>query len=454
MNEVFECSVSLPVPAARAMAWHERPGALVRLTPPWERVEIIHHPGNLRDGSRAELRSRWGLLWLPWSVEHYGYEKGRQFCDRQMAGPFAQWEHQHLFEDDGAGGCVLTERIHYRLPGGPLGRLARGHVRRRLERLFAYRHEVTRTDLALPRASRGRVLVSGASGLLGRMLVPFLQTQGWQVDRLVRRSARAADEIEWIPTSGLVHWPVNYYCDAVIHLAGENLAGGRWNSTRRAVLHQSRIAGTRTLVDALGQLARPPRVLLSASAIGYYGDRGEEPMNEDSASGTGFLADLCAEWEGQAQEAERLGLRVVCLRTGIVLTQEGGALAKLLPLYRIGLGGPLGRGDMWQSWIGREDWLRVVRLALVDDSLHGSVNLVTPEPLRQRDWARTLGRVLCRPAAVPTPPTLLRLLYGELADEALLASVRVKPGVLLNRGFEFLHPSLENALRHVLGRQP
>ncbi len=452
MSQVFQRQVQIDRPVADVFAWHERPGALARLTPPWEQVEVITAARGVTDGERVVLKSKVGPAWLTWEVAHFDYRRNEQFCDRQIQGPFAHWEHFHRFADDGHGGCVLTDEIHYALPGGGAGALAAGPVEKRLEQMFRYRHAITKSDLELPPQAAGRVLISGASGLIGSALGPFLQTQGWQVDRLVRRASRAPDEIEWDPTTAMINWPERYHCDAVIHLGGAGIADGRWTRKRRETLERSRIESTRTLVNGLRQLTDLPAVFLSGSAIGIYGDRGDAVLTEQSERGQGFLADLCRDWEAEADSAATLGIRTVKLRTGLVMTPAGGALGKLLPVFKSGLGGPLGDGNFWQSWISIDDWLRAIRALLGAEGASGPVNVVAPEPVTQREFATVLGQVLSRPAVVPTPAFAVKLAFGQMADEALLASTRVDPAALRDLSFEFLHPSLENALRHVLGR--
>lgn len=448
----FQREVRIARPAAEVFAWHERPGALERLTPPWQQVKLVKASDGVTDGQRVVLKSKMGPAWITWEVEHFDYVAGQQFCDRQIAGPFASWEHVHRFSDDGNGGCILSDEIEYTLPGGAVGAMAAGQVEARLDQMFAYRHAVTKADLEMIAPPPGHVLISGASGMIGSTLVPFLKTQGWKVDRLVRRASNSSGEISWNPRAGTIDWPEDYRCDAVIHLAGANIAEGRWTAERRDILQRSRIESTRALIHGLKQLPELPGAFLSGSAIGIYGSRGDDEVAETSDRGEGFLAGLCQDWEAEADSAEALGMRTVKLRTGIVMTPAGGALAKLLPIFKSAMGGPLGDGRFWQSWISIDDWLRATLQILGDDAISGPVNLVAPEPVRQRDFATILGRVLNRPAVIPTPAFAVKLAFGQMADEALLASTRVQPAVLQAQSFEFLHPSLENALRHVLGR--
>jgi uncharacterized protein (TIGR01777 family) len=457
--EAFERRVVLPVSAARAFAWHESPGALERLTPPWEDVEVVERVGEaLRPGSRVRLRTRLGPWSMDWVAEHREYVPGRLFSDVALRGPFARWEHRHEFIDQADGTCVLRDQVEYVLPGGAAGRCLAGRmVRRRLEALFAWRQEVTRGDLQHGADHEGggtlRVLVSGASGLVGRALLPFLRTQGHEVVRLVRRRARAADEIEWDPESGKVDLRGAEGVDAVVHLAGAGIAEGRWTERRREILRASRVPATRRLAEALAGLSRPPRVVVGGSAIGFYGETGEAWVDEASAGGRGFLAELARDWEEAWEPLRGAGVRQVWLRTGVVLSPAGGALAKVLPAFRMGLGGPVGSGRQWWSWISIEDLIGVIGHALASPGLSGPLNAVAPGVVRNEEFARVLGRVLGRPALVPAPAWALRAALGRgLANEALLASQRVRPGVLEASGYRFRHERLEEALRRLLGR--
>ncbi len=295
-----------------------------------------------------------------------------------------------------------------------------------------------------------RIVVAGASGLIGQALVPALRAQGHQVTVLVRRVARNPDEQAWLPASAGLGAGALDDVDAVINLAGENLAGGRWTAARKAALWSSRTESTRCLVAAL-RAARPrTRVLVNASAVGFYGDRGEEELRETSAGGCGFLAELCAAWEREARRAEGVGVRVVCARFGVVVARQGGALARMLPAFRLGLGGRLGDGRAWLSWAALDDAVRALIAAVADDHWSGPVNLVAPSPVRNADWAATLGRVMHRPAIVPAPAWMLRLVLGELARATLLASTRVCPDKLQTGGFVFRQPELAPLLQREL----
>ncbi len=294
-----------------------------------------------------------------------------------------------------------------------------------------------------------RVLVTGATGLIGSHLVPALKREGHQVVRLGRRPG-AADFL-WDPLRGTLDARALEGVEAVVHLAGENI-GQRWTAQRRERIWRSRVEGARLLAEAIVASPSPPRVFVSASAVGYYGDRGQEPLDESSGPGTGFLADLCRAWEEAAQEATRAGTRVVNTRFGVVLSGRGGALARLLPLFRLGLGATLGSGRQFMSWVALDDAVAGLLFALSRDDLSGPVNVTAPNPVTNAEFTRTLARVLGRPAFLRVPAFALRLAMGRMADEALLMGQRVLPAKLQAAGFQFRYPELEAALRHVLGR--
>lgn len=304
-------------------------------------------------------------------------------------------------------------------------------------------------NAASPTGTR-QVLITGASGLIGTALAYRLQKAGLLVRRLVRRPPRSAEEIAWDPERGILPGRELEGLDAVVHLAGENVASGRWSRARMAAIRDSRVGGTALLAQRLADLARPPRVLVSASAIGYYGDRGEELLDESATAGQSFLAQVCAEWEASAQPARNAAIRVVHPRIGLVLATHGGALAKMLTPFRLGLGGRLGSGRQWMSWITLEDVVSILELSVLDESLKGPLNAVAPDPVRASEFTRSLARTLERPAFAHVPAFALRALVGRMAEDLLLASIRVEPRKLERLGFEWRQPTLEAALRDLL----
>jgi uncharacterized protein len=297
-----------------------------------------------------------------------------------------------------------------------------------------------------------KILVTGASGLIGTALVSSLTSSGHEVTRLVRRQLEPGEQAaHWDPVAGSIDASALEGLDAVVHLAGENIAE-RWTAAKKARIRDSRVKGTQLLCETLTRLSSPPKVLVSASAIGYYGDRGEETLTDDSPPGQGFLPEVCRAWEAATEPARQHGLRVVQLRLGVVLSAAGGALAKMLPPFRLGLGGVLGSGQQYMSWIALDDVVGVIQHALVTEALQGPTNAVAPRAVTNQEFTKTLGKVLGRPTAIPLPAFAARLMFGEMADELLLASARVQPTKLLASGYQFRYPELEAALQHVLTR--
>ena len=299
-----------------------------------------------------------------------------------------------------------------------------------------------------------RILVTGSRGMIGSALVRHLGESGDQVVRLVRDPAQnEADSIPWDPASGeLAHSRVEEF-DAVVHLAGHNLAAGRWTKARKAAIRDSRVRSTQLLCEALRRLDHPPEVLASASAIGIYGDRASEVLTEETSLGTGFLAEVCRQWEAATRPAAEVGIRVVHLRFAIVLTADGGALARMLLPFRMGLGGVVGNGQQYWSWIALEDALAAIRFVLVTGGVSGAANLAAPEPVTNREFTRTLGATLGRPTFFSIPAFVARTVFGEMADETLLASTRTMPAKLQANGFRFRHSRLAGTLRSLLQNQ-
>ena len=296
----------------------------------------------------------------------------------------------------------------------------------------------------------GRVLISGATGLIGAALSSDLLNQGRQITRLSRSSSARDGQVPWDPHQPISPAVVSGF-DAVVHLAGETIVG-RWTDAKKHAIRESRVLGTRHLSEALAKAAQPPRVFVCASAIGYYGDRGDEILREDSASGTGFLPEVCREWEAAAKAADDAGIRTAYTRFGIVLSRSGGALAKMLTPFRLGLGGNMGSGRQWWSWVALQDVVGAIEHVLKAEACRGPVNVVSPNPARNGEFTRVLGSVLSRPAVFPVPAFAARVALGQMADELLLASQRVEPAKLAATGYVFQQPELRGALQSALAR--
>ena len=446
----IEHSSVISHPQAEVFAWHTRPGAMPRLVPPWQPMKVLAETDSLATG-RAVLQLPGGVRWV---AQHDAAEFSppRRFVDElAFDGPMSWpprvigwWRHTHEFAYAGPGRTRVRDRVETPVPAAAL------------RSTFVYRHRQLADDLAAHRvaAEHGAtpmvVAVTGASGLVGSALTAFLTSGGHRVIRLVRRPARQPGERRWDPANPAPDLLTGV--DAVVHLAGASIAG-RFTDAHKRAIRDSRIEPTRRLAKAAADTDDGPTAFITASAIGIYGfDRGDEPLTETSRRGDGYLADVVADWEAATAAADEAGLRVVSVRTGIVQAARGGTLKLLRPLFAAGLGGRLGSGRQWLSWIGIDDLVDVYHRALWDDRLAGPVNAVAPHPVRNAGYTEALAGVLHRPAVLPVPSIGPRLLLGgqgvrELAE----ASQRVEPARLLDLGHRFRHPAVAAALAHQLG---
>ncbi len=448
----------MPVSARALFDWHEQPGAFERLSPGWQQAKVLSRTGGITDGSRVEVEVPilGGLVHQRMLMEHSGYVAGSRFVDTQMEGPFARWQHTHTMEPAADGSSVLVDQIDYELPMSPFGDLvAGGFVDHQLNQLFDFRHARTRTDLLrhLEFASQPRltVAITGGTGMIGTALTWLLRTGGHTVRWITRRPDAARGDIGWNPDAGVLDSASLQGVDAVIHLAGANV-GERWTPEHKRDIRSSRELGTRTLAAAILRMDTPPQCLVSTSAIGYYGDTGSMMIEESAGKGSGFLADVCEIWENETQSVAAAGIRVAIARTGIVLSPLGGALAKMLPAFQFGVGGPLGSGKQWMSWISLDDQVGALHHLLMNARCRGVFNLTAPNPVPNVDFVHTLGRVLQRPAILPVPGFVLSTIFGEMAQATILDGQRVLPSRLRETEFQFQLPSLEEALRFELGR--
>ena len=454
---VFEWRSTVPFSADDVYAWHARPGSFERLSPPWQFTRVVGRTGDMEHGGTLVFEYRTGPLRGRWVAVHGDAEPGRRFSDRQLHGPFEEWEHTHSFIPDGPERCVIEDHVEYRLPLGAAGDVFGGvPANRFLERLFRFRHERTLADLTRHAAHAGeprlRVGVTGATGLIGAQLVAFLESGGHTVARIGRGIPDRPGDVMWNPATGKLAAASLEDLDAIVHLAGEN-TGRRWTRAHKERIMASRRQSTALLAGTVAAMKRPPRALLSASAVGYYGaDRGDAVLTESGAPGSDFLADVCRDWEAALSPASRAGIRVVPLRFGVVLTAAGGALGRMLPAFRAGAGGPFGSGGQWLSWIGLDDLIGAVTDLLFAETIDGAVNVTSPLPLTNREFVKTLGRVLRRPAVVALPAGAVRAMFGEMGEVMLLGGQRVVPERLDKAGFAFRYPELEAALRVELGR--
>ncbi|TLF73590.1 TIGR01777 family oxidoreductase [Nocardia cyriacigeorgica] len=445
----IECSAVVAVPRSDVFAWFARPGAFTRLAPPWQPVTLVQEANSLADG-RAVLALPGGLRWVA-QHEARAYDPPRRFADRLARDGLASiplatalsWYHVHEFAEIDSTHTRVIDRVETRLPAAVL------------RPMFAYRYRQLAHDLAAHERAKAhgfaasRIAVTGSSGLIGSALTAFLSAGGHTVVRLVRREPRHPGERRWDPDRPAEDLLTGV--DAVIHLAGASIAG-RFTEEHKRSIRDSRIGPTRALAELSADSGVP--AFVCASAIGYYGsDRGDEDLTENSSRGDGFLADVVADWEDAAAAAATGTTRVVTVRTGIALSPRGGTLRLLRPLFATGLGGRIGDGRQWMSWIGIDDLLDIYHRALWDSELRGPVNAVAPHPVRNAEFTRTLGRVMRRPTPIPVPEFGPALLLGrEGARELAAASQHVAPQRLLRAEHPFRTPDLESALGHVLGR--
>jgi len=447
---------------ADVFAWHMRPGALERLIPPWENVKIESRDGTPATGGRVTFRVKRGPTEVRIEAVHTDFEQDHLFRDEQTKGPFTRWVHTHRFEpapaDGNGAACTVEDHVDWELPMGAAGQLLGGStVESELERVFAFRHHRIQKDLdRIARYKQGGLLkvgVTGSNGMIGRSLCDVLTTGGHRVVRMVRDpKTRTPEEALWDPIEGTLEEKKLEGLDAVVHLAGEPLLGLRWTEEKKKRIWKSRVDGTEKLARALARLRKPPRVLVSASAVGFYGDRGNQRLDEKSKPGKGFLAELCKEWESATRSAARMAIRVVHLRIGLVLSPSGGALGTMLLPFKVGVGGRIGSGRQYVSWIDLDDLMSLVFHVIHETSIRGAVNATAPFPVPNATFTGTLGRVLERPTLMPVPSLAVQALFGEMGKEMLLKSQRVQPEVAGGTGFEFMYPGIEEALRHQLGR--
>lgn len=456
-KETFIHRSHYPCTARELYDYHARPGALERLLPPWEKTRILSKEGGIDPGGKVRLKIQLGPLRLNWEAHHVENEPGRMFRDLQFRGPFKEFIHTHTFSDTERG-ALLEDRIDFILPAHDrLPALLPRQVKHMLERAFRFREKVIRDDIILHQRCSTRplcILISGSSGVLGRNLVPLLTTGGHEVWRLVRRKpAPGKREIFWDPERGEIDAASLPQLDAVIHLAGEYIGLSRWSKEKKERVMASRVQGTGLLARTVGALPKKPSVFLSASAVGYYGDRGDATLVESDDPGNDYLSEVCKGWEEAARPATDNNIRTVLMRLGVGLTLRGGALQRLHDASRLGFIRYFGTGEQYISWMSIDDMVAAILHCLVTPELSGPLNIAAPEPVTNRELIRRISKVAGRPRLPPVPGNLLKMIYGQMASEILLSSCRVSVDKLLGSGFDFRHPELGPALSFMLGKE-
>ncbi len=458
------------MPSARQdlFQYHSHSGALNRLIPPWEKISIEKRSDSLAVGSEVVISNALFGVPVQWHARHTELHEPESFQDIQLSGPFKTWIHDHCFEIGENGTSVLVDRVRFEMKFGLLGKMGLPLVDRKLKAMFAYRHLTTQADLRLQTFLRKfsgertlRIGVTGSTGMIGRRLVDLISVLGHRAVRILRTSTKGRSQdfpsssvsTVWNPGKGFSDLAAMQGLDAVIHLAGQGIASKRWTDSVKRSICESRVQGTQTLVQDLIRLEIPPKALVCASGVGIYGDRGSQVLDEQAGAGTDFLAVLARDWEDAAHEFAKAGGRVAIGRLGIALHPQQGALSKLLLPFRLGLGGPVGDGRQYWSWIHVDDAAAGFLYLAANPNCVDAYNLVAPEQVDNRTFSRSLGSVLHRPSLIPTPSFVLRAVLGEMADAMLLASTRANCKRLLEDGFPFRTTTLMDCLRHVLGLQ-
>lgn len=455
-TQVFEYHSDYPCTARQLYNWHSRFGALERLLPPWERTKIVSRTGGLDPGGRVVLKMRSGPIPFHYHAHHIENIPGKMFRDIQEKGPFSSWSHSHFFTDTPTG-SNLYDRVEYSLPfDNHLPSFLKTYVHKSLQQVFHHRESIISEDIKVHLRCSTKplnILISGASGVLGRELIPFLTTGGHQVWTLVRRPPdRSKNEIFWDPENTVLDTSQLPTLDAVIHLAGEYIGLARWSEEKKQRVIDSRVQGTTFLSRVVSGLAVKPKVFLCASAVGYYGDTKQTELEETEPQGADFISEVCGRWEASATAAEKAKIRTVFLRMGIGLTPRGGALERILDTSPLGFMRRFGSGNQYISWISTDDMISAMLHCLACETLQGPVNVAAPQPVTNAEFMRTLARVAQRPLLIPIPASLLKIVYGQMASEILLSGCHVSPRKLVESGFQFRHPNLELALKKLLGK--
>ena len=442
--------------------WYNSDGAFRRIMPEWEGIQPIN-AGRLVDGDETIFKVKMGPLRQKWVARHHSVVPGESFADRMIKGPFGAWNHHHEFESRTGEVTSVIDNVEYKLPLHIFTGWSAGFtVLPRMKQMFEFRSVRVANDLkqiqATAKLPRQRILVSGSTGMIGLQLCAFLEAAGHDVHRLLRPSTKLPSDVDsskvvkWNDLTGeILEGDMNGF-DSIIHLAGAGIGDKRWSKKRLKLIRDSRIIPTGNLAKIVAGLEKPPKKILCSSAIGFYGNRGTEVLDENSSAGNDMLSDLCRDWENASSAAKDAGINVIHLRTGIVMSPLGGALAKLLLPAKMGAGGPVGGGKQMQSWISLDDEIYAIHHLMMKEDSEGVYNLTAPNPVSQKQFAKTLGKVLRRPAFAPLPGFVIKILFGQMGKKLVLEGQDVRPNRLLESGYEFTHSELESCLRSCLGK--
>ncbi len=452
----------IEVPVEKLFAWHKEMGAVLRLTPPWAPLTMISSSNNgIEEGSIVRFRIKLFKIPMIWESKHIEYKENRIFKDIQTKGPFVRWEHSHIFKSDGINHSIMKDKIEFQLPFGILSRPFYRFALKEFDRMFTYRHRVLKYDLENHKKltenlteKKKRIIVSGASGTIGSALVPFLRTLGYEVIRLVRKKEKLlSDEIFWDPYKGVLDLTRAGKIDAVINLNGINITHKKWTEKQKKLILDSRIIPTRLLAEKTACLDDKPDVFLSASAIGFYGSGDSRTFTENDSAGDCFISRVCRQWEDASIiPLTNTKIRGIRLRTGVVLTPAGGALAKMILPFKMGFGARISHGRQYMSWISIDDVLSGILYILNNDEIRGPVNLTAPNPVTNKVFSQTLSGLFSKKLLFIIPEFMAKILWGQMGEETILTSTKVIPEKLLNNGFSFQHTELLPALKDLTGR--
>jgi uncharacterized protein len=444
---IFKNDISFPI--EEVFSWHERKGAFERLLPPWEKISIRGEWQGIKDGSDVYLVKHFGFLSFTWHLRHEAYKENVQFVDRQVKGPFKSWKHTHGFAQAGDQKCILTDSIEYAIPHVPvLGSFVHRKLEKELKRLFFYRNSVITNDLeAHSHGHKLRIAISGSSGLIGAALKNFFLTGGHTVIEIKRK--KESSDYSWATSPAELE-----NLDAVINLAGESILG-LWSNRKKEAIRDSRVIGTRKLIELLALTSIKPKTFISASGISFYGNQRTEECfdNKTPPAREGFLAHVSQDWEKSALLAkDLLGARVVCLRFPPVLSPKGGVLKNMIPAFKLGLGAVIGDPANRFNWVSIRDVIYLINFCMINEQIEGAVNVANGASTTNQEFADTLAKVLCRPRLISIPKFLLKNTISELADEILLTNINLQKSDK-TIGFNYLDSNLHDALKHMFGSE-
>lgn len=431
-------------------------------------MNLIDQKGGINNGAISVFRINVGPITFKWVAKHFGYIHNLQFQDKMIKGPFKKWVHTHSFISQGQNQCIIEDKIEYMPRFGKIGsKILQKRMQNYLNQLFLYRSRILVNDLFLEKITQEkgkRILISGSHGLIGSSLIPLLTSIGrHKISRLVRKVKN--NNMDLLPETNKedkksIFWDPQYNkldpyelegFDIIIHLAGENIFG-RWTDTKKQRIFDSRVGSTKLLSESLTKLSHPPSLLICASAIGYYGDRPNEYLTEDSNPGKGFLSEVCQKWEKATKEATEIGIRVVNTRFGVVLTPKGGILQKLLSPFKLGLGITIGNKDQYISWVSIEDVIKSIFYSITNTSIKGPINIVSPNPVSNLEFSDILKKIFNPKLSMSISQNIPKLIFGEMSKEVLSTNTYVIPKKLVSTDYKFFSSELEDSLRFLLGK--